>query len=158
KNLLLHASADSLKAYGNKIKQLRLKSKADANQLKTDLQIGSLLLLGMDSLQMENFVLSSTLANDSLLSDIKWLNNKNITKRKTDGVISNLTFFNTHGIYSSFDTAIVFINDLPWELSDSNQIAIDSTFTVNNFEFANNNQKIVINGGIEANNSSKKLN
>lgn len=158
KNLLLHASADSLKAYGNKIKQLRLKSTADINQLKTDLQIGSLLLLGMDSLQMENFVLSSTLANDSLLSDIKWLNNKNITKRKTDGVISNLTFFNTHGIYSSFDTAIVFINDLPWELSDSNQIAIDSTFTVNNFEFANNNQKIVINGGIEANNSSKKLN
>lgn len=158
KKLLLNASADSIMAYGNKIKQLRLKSTADENQLKTDLQIGKLFILNMDSLSMENLVLSSILSNDSLLSDIKWLNNKNITKRKADGVISNLTLFNAHGISSSFDTAMVYINDLPWELSDSNQIVFDSTLSVNNFEFANNNQKIVINGGVDANNSNKKLN
>ena len=156
-HLIVNGSADSVSAYGNKFKTIKLNGKADNNQLELDVDVDKVLVFSVDSLFMNNFKLSGILRHDSLITAITWLNDS-LSGRPLDASLNNVTYFQSEQITSSFSNAYIYLDNLQWQLSDGNTIVIDTnSISITNFKFANDNQKLIIDGTISNDNSKQQM-
>ncbi|MCW8897322.1 MAG: translocation/assembly module TamB domain-containing protein [Flavobacteriales bacterium] len=156
-HLLISGSADSIIAFGNQFKALKLKGKANNNQLELDVDIDKVLVFNVDSLFMNDFKLSTMLRDDSLITDITWLNDS-LSGRPLDASLNNITYFQKEQITSSFSNAYIYLDNLQWQLSDGNTIVIDTnSISISNFKFANENQKIIVDGTISNDNTKQQM-
>lgn len=156
-HLIVNGSADSVSAYGNQFNTIKLSGKADNNMLELDVDIEKVLVFKVDSLFMNDFKLSGTLKEDSLITDITWLNDS-LSGRILDGSLSNITYFQKEQITSSFNNAFIYFDGSQWQLSDGNTITIDTnSVAISNFKFANNNQKLIVDGTISNDDSRQQM-
>lgn len=156
-HLIINGSADSVSAYGNQFKTIKLNGKADNNQLELDIDIDKVLVFNVDSLFMNDFKLLGILRNDSLITDITWLNDT-LSGRPLDAALNNVTYFQREQITSSFNNAFIYLDGLQWQLSDGNVIVIDTnSINISNFKFANKNQKLIVDGTISNDNGKQQM-
>lgn len=156
-HLVVTGTADSVKAYGNKFEAINLSGKANNTQLQVDVDIEKVLVFNVDSLFMNDFKLKGLLRQDSLITDITWLNDS-LSGRPLDASLNNITYFQTEQITSSFSNAFIYLDNLQWQLSEGNRIVIDSnSIGIANFRFANENQKLVVDGTISDDNSKQQM-
>ncbi|MDT8413545.1 MAG: translocation/assembly module TamB domain-containing protein, partial [Vicingaceae bacterium] len=156
-HLVISGTADSVKAYGNKFEAINLSGKANNTKLEVNMDVEKILVFNLDSLYMNDFKLSGVLKNDSLITDITWLNDS-LSGRPLDASLNNITYFQPDKITSSFRNAFIYLEDLQWQLSEENLIEIDSSsIGISNFKFANESQKIVVDGAISNEDTKQQI-
>ncbi len=97
------------------------------------------LQLGLDSL-----MLSSEIINDSINYDICW---NNVSEDNYKGDLAGCFSFRDKLIRAKITNADIVVNDTIWTISKDNFIEIDTTsYTINDFSFLGNNQKLQIDG------------
>jgi len=109
-----------------------------------------------DSMWVDNFNVNTSLKNDSINYNIFWDNEK-LANKYSGNIEGFLTFLDKNNIKIKFLKAETTINDTLWAFSKDNFITIDtSSIVINNFEIANEFQKLNVNGKI-SNNASDEV-
>lgn len=104
-----------------------------------------------DSLYIESFNTSSTVFNDTVLTNIKWKNND--TNQRTEADIHLITKFNNSShFFSKITESTIYLSDTLWNINQNNLIEVDFQnnldFSVTSLGFSAGNQSLLIDGKI----------
>ncbi len=139
----LIGQANEIGIYGNKLKNISIKSIGNKSILDLTIKANSFQL--NDSLSIENLNISADTKKDSLNFSLTWDDNKKI-KNKADikGYVSfkTLSNFNLKLLPSE-----IYFSDSLWSISEDNLIAVDSTsIKIESVEFKNLKQSVQVQG------------
>lgn len=102
-----------------------------------------------DSIYLENFKTSSVVHNDSILTNIKWVNSDTISPTKAD-INFNTYFRGLNDFTTQFYDSYFMVDDTLWNANENNQIDYFKEDTlelsVKNLGFKAGNQSILIDG------------
>ncbi len=115
------------------------------------LETGCSRLMLSDTIWLDNLKLVNSMANDSLVTLLKWKNDDR--KIKNEGWIESVAkFYNPHRFDLKILPSEVFINDSLWQVNLDHLIQIDSArYNVDNFMVYKKNEYIMIDGKISKN-------
>lgn len=153
-NLSLNGNAPFIDAYGTKISHFNFNGKA--NETTLDLVIDADKIYQNDSLYIDNFNISSTIENDSVLTEVKWSNNGGSSRNEAN--INIATFFNGYSnISSKLIDSYAYISDTLWRIKPYNEIKNDTgSLLIKGLTIYSKTQSILIDGKL-SNNSNDQL-
>jgi hypothetical protein len=143
-SLSLNGNLPTVNAFGINISNASLNVKSD-NQILY-MNFGANKIYQNDSIYVDNFNLSTSTTNDSLLTNINWQNIGNSSRSEADITLN--TFFKGYNYFSTtIRNSSVMVADSLWEFNQSNIIEIDTnSILVKNLSFASNSQRILVDG------------
>lgn len=130
---------------GIKFNNITVQGESPNDILVLDASINQLALT--DSLNLENIKLKVSSVNDSVITQINWLN------QSQKGYAADLLLYTTFNGFSfsqhHFESSSFLIHDSLWTINNSNKITVDtSTITVNNLIINSYLEELAINGRI----------
>lgn len=148
-NLSINGNAPFIDVYGTEISHFNFNAKGSENDLM--LIVDADKIYQNDSLYVDNFNITSTVEKDSVLTEIKWNNNSEVSKNEAK--ITAATYFNGHQFVSSkLIDSYVYVSDSLWRIKPYNEIKSDTgSLFVKGLTIYTKTQSVLIDGKLSDN-------
>jgi hypothetical protein len=143
-NLIIQANSPFIDAYGIEISNFNFTVKANENLL--DLVVNAEKIYQNDSLFVDNFSITSLTKKDSVLTNIYWKNDGEISRNEASFTIE--TLFNGYAQTSSnLKESYVYVSDSLWEVKPYNEIQTDTgSLFIKGLTIYSKTQSVLIDG------------
>ncbi len=148
-NLSINGSAPFMDVYGTEITHFTFNGKASENTL--DLVIDADKIYQNDSLFIDNFNVSTITEKDSVLTEIKWKNNGEVSKNEAHIAIATL-FDGYNHTSSKLTDSYAYVSDTLWSVKPFNEIESDTgSLFVKGLTIYSKTQSVLIDGKLSDN-------